>query len=64
MDALHADGFIVIGGPLEGTDHVLLGLRAESEQEICGRFADDPWTELDLLRLESISPWTLRLGWL
>ena len=62
MDGLHADGFILIGGPLEGTPDVLLAVRAESEEEVYGRFADDPWTELDLLRLKSVSPWTLRLG--
>jgi uncharacterized protein YciI len=62
MDALHADGFIVIGGPLEGTPDVLLAVRAESEDEIYGRFAEDPWTELDLLRMKSVSPWMLRLG--
>jgi hypothetical protein len=62
MDGLHADEFILIGGPLEGTPDVLLAVRAESEDEIYGRFAEDPWTELDLLRLKSVSPWTLRLG--
>jgi len=62
MDGLQADGFILVGGPLEGTPDVLFAVRAESEDEIYRRFAEDPWTELGLLRLKSVSPWMLRLG--
>ena len=62
MNALKGEGFIVLGGPLEGTRDVLLIVRANSPDEINDRFRDDPWTSLDLLRISRIAPWTLRLG--
>ena len=37
MNALTAEGFVVLGGPLEGTGDMLLVIRADSEAEI-----DDP----------------------
>jgi len=62
MNALVADGFILLGGPLEGTRDVLLIVRAENEAEVEARLADDVWMVNDLLRHRSIAPWTLRLG--
>ena len=63
MNALAKEGFIVLGGPLEGTSDVLLIVRAGSADEISERFAADPWSgERDLLRISRISPWILRLG--
>ena len=62
MTALHREGFVVLGGPLEGTPDVLLIARANDADEIRARLADDPWTRNNLLRLERIVPWTLRLG--
>jgi len=62
MDGLHAEGFVVLGGPLEGTDDVLLIVRAKDSDEIVTRFAADPWSEADLLRIARIAPWTVRLG--
>jgi len=62
MNALEAGGIVVLGGPLEGTPDVLLVMRAESAEEIVRQLGDDPWTSLDLLRIRSIAPWTLRLG--
>jgi uncharacterized protein YciI len=61
MDALEAEGVIVLGGPLEGTDDAMLVLRASDEDEIRRRLMPDPWGE-DMLRLSRIAPWTLRLG--
>ncbi len=61
MDALHAEGFVLLGGPLQEPD-VLVIIRANSAQEIRDRFNADPWHRMDLLRIKSISPWTLRLG--
>jgi uncharacterized protein YciI len=61
MNALVDDGFVVLGGPLEEPD-VLLIVRAESVDAIRARLAVDPWHQMDLLRIKSISPWTLRLG--
>jgi len=62
MDALVADGFVVLGGPLEGAAGALLIVRAVSGNAIRERLAADPWSRLDLLRIASIVPWTLRLG--
>ena len=62
MDALVREGFVVPGGPLEGTDDVLLIVRASSFDEIVDRLQGDPWTSAGLLRVERIAPWRLRLG--
>lgn len=62
MDTLHAEGFVLLGGPLEGTPNVLLIIRAEGAEEINSRLAEDCWTRSDLLRTVEIAPWTLRLG--
>src|SRR5262245_32433321 len=61
MDGLASRGFVVIGGPLEGTEDVLLIIRAAHEAEIRARLGGDPWGE-DMLTLGRIAPWTLRLG--
>jgi len=62
MNALHHDGFIVLGGPLDGTPDVLLIARANDEDEIRSRLSEDCWTVNGLLRIKQITPWTLRLG--
>ncbi len=62
MDALQADGFVLLGGPLEGTQDVLLVIRADDAEQIRSRLAADPWMRDHLLWLRSIAPWTLRLG--
>lgn len=62
MNALENDGFVILGGPLEGTPDVLLIIRANSPEEIHSRLASDPWVRNDLLRIKDIAPWSLRLG--
>jgi len=62
MNALVEDGYVVLGGPLEGTSEVLLVFRAASPEEIMSRWSEDPWAKLDLLRVSRIMPWDLRLG--
>jgi len=62
MDGLHSEGFVLLAGPLEGTQNVLLSICAENEDEIHGRLAKDSWTRDGLLRTVEIAPWTLRLG--
>ena len=62
MNAVAKEGFVILGGPLEGGSDVLLIVRATSPEEIRSRLAEDPWTIRDLLRVTRISPWTLRLG--
>ncbi len=61
MNALVDDGFVLLGGPLEEPD-VLLIVRAESADAIRARLAADPWHAKVLLTIKSISLWTLRLG--
>ncbi len=62
MNVLQADGFVVLGGPLEGTPDTLLIIRANDAQEVASRLAGDPWTRSGLLRMTRVAPWTLRLG--
>lgn len=62
MNALHAEGFVLLGGPLEGTPDVLLIIRAKDVGEIQTRLSSDPWTRKDLLRIKQIVPWKVRLG--
>ena len=62
MNALHAEGFVLLGGPLEGTPDVLLIIRAENAEEIRSRLEADCWTSNGLLTIKQIVPWTLRLG--
>jgi len=62
MNGLHAAGFVLLGGPLEGTADVLLIVRAESEDAIAARLAEDCWSRDGLLRISRTAPWQLRLG--
>ncbi len=62
MDALVAEGFIALGGPLEGSPDVLLIIRAATADEIGERLAVDPWTRNGLLVDKQIWPWRIRLG--
>lgn len=62
MNALHSDGFVVLGGPLDGTADVLLIVRARDEAEIRSRLQADPWSDTNLLTVARIVPWTIRLG--
>jgi uncharacterized protein len=63
MDALTAEGVIVLGGPV-GTgdgDYALLVMDAEDETEVRRRLAADPWAG-SVLRIESVEPWAVWLG--
>ncbi len=62
MNALQTEGFVLLGGPLEGTPDVLLIIRANDAQQIRSRLSGDSWTRKDLLRITQVVPWTLRLG--
>ena len=62
MNALVAEGFIALGGPLVGTRDVLLIVRATDEAEIAARLDRDVWVAKGLLRRRQINPWWLRLG--
>jgi hypothetical protein len=62
MNGLVHDGFVLLGGPLEGTPEVLLIVRTTHVDHIMNRLADDPWSRNGLLRIAHVHPWTLRLG--
>ncbi len=62
MNALEKEGFVVLGGPLEGTGDVLLVVRARTSDEVINRLSPDPWTGRALLRVSRVALWTLRLG--
>ncbi len=62
MNALAAEGFALLSGPLDCSDDVLLIARAETPDEIERRLVEDPWTKLGLLTTVRISRWNLRIG--
>ncbi len=62
MDALVAEGFVVLGGPLEGTRDALLVIRAEDCSQIAQRLSEDSWTRNGLLTTKDCRPWRIRLG--
>ena len=62
MNALVAEGFMLLGGPLAGTRDVLLIARAGNEAEVEACLAADCWTVKNLLITRQITPWELRLG--
>jgi hypothetical protein len=61
MNGLQAEGFVVMGGGLEGSPDFLLIFRAADADEIRSRLAADPWGP-EQLAMTRISPWTLLLG--
>jgi uncharacterized protein YciI len=62
MNDLATEGFVVLVGPLDGTDDVLLIARARDAVEVKARLADDCWVADHHLLTKSIAPWTLRIG--
>ena len=61
MDALVDEGFIVLGGPLEGGREVLHAISASSEQAVRTRLAEDNWAQNGMLTVKSVEPWTVLL---
>jgi uncharacterized protein YciI len=66
MEALAAEGFVLLAGPLSGTEagrlRALVIVDAGSPAEILHRLADDPWTRSDRLRAVRIEPWNIFAG--
>jgi uncharacterized protein YciI len=62
MNGLVEDGFIVLGGPLEGDRETLHVVDAASEDEVRARFADDNWARNGMLRVKSVERWTILLA--
>jgi uncharacterized protein YciI len=62
INAAAADGLVLVGGALGAGGSFLLILNAESESEIRLRLEDDPWTQMNMLRIVSIEPWERLTG--
>jgi uncharacterized protein YciI len=61
MDSLVEDGFILLGGPLEGDRETLHVVRAPSEDSVRARFAEDNWAENGMLSVKTVERWTILL---
>jgi uncharacterized protein YciI len=61
MDRLVEDGFIVLGGPLEGDRDIMHVIEAESKGAIRARLAKDNWARNGMLAVTSIEEWTVLL---
>jgi hypothetical protein len=62
MDALLADGFVVLGGPVGDGSRVLLAVEADDEDAALHRLLDgDPWTPRGVLSVERVERWQIWL---
>src|SRR5215470_20179778 len=61
MDELLAGGFVIMGGPLDDGEHVLLIVQAEDEEEVSQRLAGDPWRPMGILATKSLQRWDVWL---
>ena len=61
MNALAAEGFVVLGGPLGDGVEILLIVDASSEDAVRTRLAGDPWASARLLEIVRVEPWTILL---
>jgi uncharacterized protein YciI len=66
MNALADNGFVLLAGPLAGTEtgriRVLLIMNAKNEDEIHRKLADDPWVKAEQLVTARIEPWQTLIG--
>jgi uncharacterized protein YciI len=61
MDRMVDDGFILLGGPLEGDREVLHVVDAPSAEAVHERLATDNWTQNCMLETVSVERWTILL---
>jgi uncharacterized protein YciI len=59
---LEASGFLLLGGPLDGTPYVMLAVRADSEIEARRMLSPDPWELSRHIETTRISGWKLGQG--
>jgi len=62
MNGLAADGHIVLGGPLGDGERTLLIIEAASQGAVQRLLEPDPWTGMNLLKIDSITPWQILLA--
>ncbi len=60
MDGLVDDGFIILGGPIDG-ERTLHAVEATDEGEVRARLGEDPWAPMGLLQIGAVTPWTIWL---
>ena len=58
IDQLVADGFILMGGLVDGCGSLLI-VNAENESEVREKMKNDPWFMHGILKLESIKRWQI-----
>ncbi len=61
MDGLVDDRFIVVGGPLGDGEQTLHLVDARNEQAVRNRLRTDPWAQMGLLEVGSVTEWSLWL---
>jgi uncharacterized protein YciI len=61
MNALAAEGFVVLGGPVGSGEEILLVIDSTSEDTVRARLAADPWSKSGLLAIDRVEPWTILL---
>ena len=61
MDALVDDGFVVLGGPLEGDREVIEIVAADSEEAVRARLSEDVWAKTGMLTPISVERWEVLL---
>ncbi len=59
IDALVADGYIVLGGPFPDDGGAMIVVRAENEADVLTRLEPDPWYRNDILRVTGIHRWDI-----
>jgi uncharacterized protein YciI len=59
MEALVAEGLVVLGGLIGSGGDALLLIDAASEGAVRVRLAADPWTEAGFLQITRVEPWTI-----
>jgi len=62
MDALTAEGFVVLGGVLGGASGALLIIDASTEIAVQERLAQDPWLKSGHLAIAGIEAWNILLN--
>jgi uncharacterized protein YciI len=61
MNGLAAEGFVVLGGPLDTGEEILLVINSVSEDAARARLAGDPWSQSGLLDIRRVESWTVLL---
>lgn len=61
MNRLTAEGFVVLGGPVDESGDILLVVDAADESEIDTILSRDPWSQSGILEIKSIKRWTVLL---